>query len=174
VKRGGPIQRRTPLKAKTPLRSRTPIRQTKPRSRSAKSWRVRLDNLYSLRIRARDGACLRCGQGPGDPSNRLQCMHIVSRGAHRIRWDDDNGLTGCSRCHRYLTWHPAEKALWEVSLIGEAKYWELHRRAAGVSDDGQRTPPQKIDYEAIEKRLTETPPEPLTGPDGRPIVPPRV
>jgi hypothetical protein len=165
VKRSGPLKRKTPLRSRTPLRARTPLRSRKPlrsntgaharsagRSRRPRTGRRatkrKLDRLFSLRIRKRDRRCLRCGT-----RERLQCSHIVSRAADRVRWDDRNALTLCARCHMALTYHPAEKALFEVSIVGEEVYWSLHREGVDYS--------YKVDLEAVLDRLTTTKPVPI-------------
>lgn len=55
------------------------------------------DTTFSRIIRHKN-ACDRC-------SSRafLQCAHIISRNYHGTRWDEENAMCLCSKCH--LWWH---------------------------------------------------------------------
>lgn len=86
----------------------------KPEKRVKKKRRVKTvrqkkgdlaDKLFSLLIR-RVGICqlagkdkIRCGGG-------LQCMHIVTRGIKRLRWDTANAICGCAGHHVFYTHNP--------------------------------------------------------------------
>ncbi len=66
------------------------------------------DKLIGEIIRAR-GACERCGK-----TSSLQDAHIIGRAKSlAIRWDEENHLCLCVRCHLYW-WHkqPLEAAQW--------------------------------------------------------------
>lgn len=81
------------------------------------------DQAFSRYIRERDGACQRCAERDG-----LQCAHIVSRRYRVTRWDEDNAMALCMRCHVYFTHRPLE---WENFIDAEWDYFwfELRKRA---------------------------------------------
>lgn len=57
-----------------------------------KSLLKRADEVFSLKIRARDGHC----QFPGCQStNTLQCSHYIGRATKSTRFDEDNCITLC-------------------------------------------------------------------------------
>lgn len=57
------------------------------------SIKKKLDKLFSEKVR-RIGFCQHCGS-----NNNLQCAHIFSRRNLSIRWDDENAVCLCYRCH---------------------------------------------------------------------------
>lgn len=71
--------------------------------------------------KAKDGKCARCGHAVG-----LQAMHVFPKGRYpHMRFDLDNGIPGCSGCHRLLTNdHEAHKNL-AISYLGEPVYERL-------------------------------------------------
>lgn len=83
-------------------------------SKTAANKRVRsgqmrsLDNVFSRIIRARDGRCLHCGA-----TESLQCSHVLPRTYFSVRWEEDNAITLCYRCHLQW-WHkyPHEAVEW--------------------------------------------------------------
>lgn len=83
-----------------------------------------LDVLYSKIIRARDGKCLHCGK-----TESLQCSHVLPRTFMSVRWDLDNAITLCFRCHIYW-WHkyPHEAVAWYDTLY-PGRYEDLRRVA---------------------------------------------
>jgi len=56
----------------------------------------KLDTRFSRFIRNRDGKCLHC-----DSTENLQNAHIFTRKDKSVRWDEDNCITLCYRCHFY-------------------------------------------------------------------------
>lgn len=101
------------------------IEQAKQMIRAKRKGRKRtVDNLFSKVVRARDGRCLKCGT-----VEKLQCSHVLPRTHLSIRWDLDNAITLCYRCHIYW-WHKnvLEAARWfEETFPGRAD--ELRRKA---------------------------------------------
>ena len=69
--------------------------------------RAEADRRFSLFIRARDGKCMRCGATEG-----LQCAHIISRRYLATRWNDENAIAFCLRCHKWQTERPLEGEEW--------------------------------------------------------------
>lgn len=59
----------------------------------------------------------------------LQWAHIIPRGYHSTRWDEDNAFCLCSSCHMYYTYHPIEWEEFVIRKIGKIKYQELKFRA---------------------------------------------
>ena len=62
------------------------------------------DRLFSLLIREA-GKCFKC-----QSTYHLQCAHIISRTYKAIRYNPDNALCLCQKCHFYYTYHYIE---WE-------------------------------------------------------------
>lgn len=79
------------------------------RQASKKKGRKRsMDNIVSVFVRQRDGKCLHCGS-----TNNLQCSHTIPRTYLLVRYDLDNCITLCYRCHMFW-WHkhPIEAGRW--------------------------------------------------------------
>ncbi len=57
------------------------------------------DMAWSREVRDREGN--RCQLGfTGCLISPAQGMHIIGRGHKELRWDIDNGISGCSFCHK--------------------------------------------------------------------------
>lgn len=101
------------------------------------------DNLFSQYIRARDRVCQKCGT-----DQKLQCSHIKSRAIKSIRYNDDNAMALCLRCHIYW-WHkePLEASEW------------MHKKFPGRYDRICKAQLEgigkKIDYDAVKSELHE-------------------
>lgn len=77
------------------------------------------DRLASKLVRSR-GHCERCGS-----TFLLEAAHIVPRRYEHTRFDPDNLLCLCKRCHVFFTGHPKDfrayvgpdrwRALWDVA-----------------------------------------------------------
>lgn len=82
------------------------VKRVKSKSKSA--LKRLADKLFSEQVRG-IGFCqfefafpkVKCSQ-------TLQCMHIIGRANHRLRWDRKNAVCGCSGHHMYFTSHPSE------------------------------------------------------------------
>jgi len=72
--------------------------------RTPKSVKASCDKIFSKIIRSK-GACERCGG-----VDNLQCAHIYSRKFGSVRFDEDNALCLCAKCHRWGHDHPLEFA----------------------------------------------------------------
>lgn len=75
----------------------------------------KLDALFSLRVRERDGVCLVCGK-----TENLQCAHLISRTYKHLRWDERNAITLCYKHH--IHWahkEPLEFAAWVEEKLPE-------------------------------------------------------
>lgn len=65
------------------------------------------DKLFSELVRSR-GKCEHCGK-----TTSLQCAHIISRTNKHLRWNEDNALSLCVRCHLYWSHrNPLEFTKW--------------------------------------------------------------
>jgi len=99
------------------------------------------DVLFSEIIRSQ-GECEVCGK-----TENLQCSHVLSRRHLHTRWDLDNALCLCVRCHLY--WQhkePHEFVRWFDDKFGGDLYAELKKRSNSTD---------KIDYEAKYKFLKD-------------------
>lgn len=136
--------KRTPLRRKTPLnraKAFAPV-AAKPKRKAPRKRppMKRCDDLARAICKARG----RCEGRPGHVcAGALQWCHVIGRGDHWVRHDEDNALLMCQREHVYFTHRHTE---W-VEFVGVERYMELHRRAfAGLR--------QKIDWRAREAALT--------------------
>ena len=99
------LTRSTPLR-RTPFKRKPAPKKSKPRSAEH-----RADDLFSLRIRARDGhRCRRCGSGW-----RLDAAHVIRRGFHAVRWVEENAVALCRGCHDYMGAHEFEWLAWCIA-----------------------------------------------------------
>lgn len=68
------------------------------------------DKLARQFVLDRDAwTCQRCGSGGAGVA---QWAHILSRSALAIRWDPDNSLVLCARCHQFFTLRPIDWQDW--------------------------------------------------------------
>lgn len=92
-----------------------------------KSERKKLDEanlkLWSLCVRARDKTCRNCNS-----NYHLQGHHIVTRQYKLSRYNIDNGLTLCRRCHFPEHVNPERFRDMILNIIGEEKYLELKKK----------------------------------------------
>lgn len=65
----------------------------------------------------------------GERGDALQAAHIISRNYYATRFDLDNGLALCQRCHKRWTMQPVEWFLTVVETIGLSAYVDLCHRA---------------------------------------------
>lgn len=103
-----------------------------------------LDKLWSIKIRERDGKCLKCGN-----TSSLQAAHILSRKNLNIRFDLENGLTLCIRCHLYWAHkEPIEFTKWVEYHLGKKKVDELYKKSQEIKHGGfSREELEKIEEE---------------------------
>lgn len=110
---------------------------TKTRKKKLKIWSTRTaDDKHSLHIRARDKRCLRC-----KGIENLTSSHFWSKGCTNTRFDDENCITLCYRCHYgaytltqdgFQGWEYEKSGDYQVFMktwLGEEKYKELEKRA---------------------------------------------
>lgn len=87
----------------------------------------RLDNLWSLAIRKRDNCCVICGEREG-----LQSAHIFVRDNRNTRWDLNNGITLCTKCHSWGHVEPNEFTRFIKNQIGIDAYKKLEQKALSI------------------------------------------
>lgn len=94
----------------------------------------KMDSLFSEIVRSQ-GVCDKCGT-----TRNLQCAHVKSRKYLQTRWDFENSLCLCVKCHLYWAHkEPHEFVRWFDEKFGGNLYDELTRRAKKI---------KKFDYEA--------------------------
>lgn len=106
-----------------------------------------LDKLASQVVRSK-GKCEICGKREG-----IQCAHIFSRRNLNTRWDLDNLMCLCYRCHIHFA-HKEPMLFAEAvkEKLGEDKYKKLRQRAE-MSGKGLDLAAIKLALEQKYKRL---------------------
>lgn len=110
--------KRTPLKRKTPLhttqhpllisRGRKPRQERSHNRLHGRIRRDRLDYLFSIYIRHRDGwSCQRCGRHYGRKDRGLHNSHFIGRANMATRFDPNNCMALCYGCHQIYETHKA-------------------------------------------------------------------
>lgn len=76
-------------------------RKTKKRRKLTYAQKMDRDllKLWAEVVKTRDGKCLKCGA-----TEDLHAHHLISRRKKNVRYEPDNGITLCYRCHFYW-WH---------------------------------------------------------------------
>lgn len=92
------------------------------------SLKRKLDKEVSRIVRAR-GNCAKCGETEFE---KLQAAHIFSRSNHAVRFDLDNVVCLCSRCHWWGHKNPVLFGEFVIEYLGELKYEALKQRALAI------------------------------------------
>lgn len=104
-----------------------------------------LDKLWSIKVKERDCKCLKCGK-----KTDLQAAHIFPRTKINTRFDINNGITLCKRCHLYWAHkNPVEFTVWIEYKLGEKKFNELYKKSKKIKAGGF----SKRELEDIETKL---------------------
>lgn len=82
------------------------------------------DVLWSKCVRARHRTCRICGS-----DYRLQAHHIRSRSHSSTRYDLENGMALCSRCHIIQKFNPEKFQDSVIEVIGQAEYERLKKKS---------------------------------------------
>lgn len=91
---------------------------------SRKAVIKRLDDIFSLYVRARDkNICFVCGKRP--PEVVMQCGHLITRGSHSTRWDDANAHAQCRGCNFSHEHRPEHYTTAYINKWGLAAYENL-------------------------------------------------
>lgn len=84
---------------------------------------AKLDRVFSLYIRARDGACVQCGT-----TAQLTCGHVFSRVAFSTRWDEENAYGQCASHNMRHEFDPYPFLEYARERLGQQGYDDLHLR----------------------------------------------
>lgn len=124
------------------------IPQRKPKRKGKAFTNKSLDALWSKAIRRRDKKCQVC-----HATEHLQAHHIFSRNNYGLRWDLENGITLCAKCHLFGNASAHKSPLLFAEFLRELKgdkwYYEMITKAKktrGVKD---------VDKEAVYLLLKE-------------------
>jgi 5-methylcytosine-specific restriction endonuclease McrA len=93
-----------------------------------KQRRDKVDDVFSKVIRQRDGyTCRACGKSRAETV--IQCSHIYSRRHKATRWDLDNAVALCFKCH--MDWHsnPTEARKLALTWMSGKQLAALRRKA---------------------------------------------
>jgi hypothetical protein len=90
-----------------------------------------LDKLFSEWIRLRDeaGRCRICEVRPVEV-----CYHIIPRGAHSIRWSEDNAWGACGRCNSAEQQNRPHYKDLHRQIMGDVAYAQLVARSREIAD----------------------------------------
>ena len=101
----------------------------------------KMDVLFSKIVRDQ-GVCDKCGG-----HDNLQCAHVISRKYLQTRWDLENALCLCVKCHLYWAHkEPHEFVRWFDDKFGGKLYDELEKRSKKIAS---------VDYEYEYERLKD-------------------
>lgn len=103
---------------------RKPKVKKRRKKNELRAIKARLDKLFSLYIRLRDGyTCKVCGS-----RDRPQCGHIFSRVSLSTRWDDSNAVCQCASCNMRHEFDPYPLNNWYITQYGKEKWDDLYRQ----------------------------------------------
>lgn len=121
------------------------------------------DKWFSLYIRYRDDfTCQRCFAQYELSENMLDCSHFYSRAKKSVRFDPDNAVTLCKRCHMYFdghtmfrqTSHKKEHENFMLTRLGERRFNSLFARAHMPSRIDEKLVAMRFEAE-VKKMKTE-------------------
>lgn len=103
------------------MRKKTKIKQLKDE----------LEELWKLICLKRDNfTCQYCGN-----KKDLQVHHIISRSNMNTKFDIENGITLCKKCHTKISVNPTSRTefmIWYIKKFGIEKLEELQKRAREI------------------------------------------
>ena len=114
-----------------------------------------LDKIWSKLVRDRDGTCVHCGRFP------VQAHHIFGRGYKSTRWNLDNGISLCYKCHMFWAHSKYEEFRdWIIETIGEEKYLSLKEQSqviwTGTLQEEEETLIKTISIQNNRNQLEQT------------------
>jgi hypothetical protein len=127
------------------------MKKRKPKKPKRSTIIKRMDRLFSAVIHKRDeNTCQMCGATTG----KMDTSHIYSRRCSALRWDIQNAVLKCVRCHKYgnLAWHqsPLSAALRFIRKFpGRADYLKSFEQNGLLIKDW--TIPELLFHEAFLK-----------------------
>ena len=102
----------------------------------------RLDKLWGEIIKAKDGhKCQKCGNAA-----YLNAHHIVGRSNYKVRWEVENGITLCPKCHFWIEQHAHAGNEFLERTIGKVKLDFLENMSGKLNQC-------KIEFDIIKKVL---------------------
>lgn len=82
-----------------------------PKTITSKKELKELDLTWKLKVKQRDNyTCQICGKKI--EKKNCHAHHIIPKGVKLTRWDIDNGITLCYRCHKVGLFSPHMNAIW--------------------------------------------------------------
>lgn len=85
-----------------------------------------------------DHTCEHCHvQIPEGQRQASHCAHIHGRKSQATRYDPDNALNLCAKCHREFTDHPTDFAHWLQEYLGEGHLDILREKAHSIKKWGK-------------------------------------
>lgn len=115
-----------PMRDVTPLPKQGPkVKVKKPTAKPRSHWAKRADRLWGELIHLRDKRCQFCGKGDG----KLDAHHICVRTFKATRWEPDNGILVCFRCHQDVAHGDPFTAVLHYERLRGDRYRELRELA---------------------------------------------
>lgn len=98
--------------------------------KSISALKKALDKEFGRIVRAR-GMCAKCQKGAEEVG--LQCAHIFSRKNMSVRWDFENALSLCWRCHfHWAHKEPIQFYEFVEEYLGVVRFAQLKFRAKQI------------------------------------------
>lgn len=104
--------------------------ERKERNKKDKEWSIAIRNMF-------DNKCAHCGS-----KIKLNACHIIPREIHQFRYDLENGIALCPRCHKFsYEWsahhNPFAFHVWFMEYHPEQflrllNKWKLHEEFKGL------------------------------------------
>jgi predicted restriction endonuclease len=83
------------------------------------------DIIWKKAVKVRDlYRCQICGVQYKEGDKGLHSHHIIPRQFENYRWDVDNGLSLCFRCHKVGKFSPHQNAIWFSQWLKSSKPWQ--------------------------------------------------
>lgn len=101
------------------------VKVKKPAAKPRSYWSKRADRLWGELIHLRDKRCQFCGKGDG----KLDAHHICVRTFKATRWEPDNGILVCFRCHQDVAHGDPFTAVLHYERLRGDRYRELRELA---------------------------------------------
>jgi len=95
-----------------------------------RGWNKKCLALWAKIVKLRDGGkCLHCGS-----IKFLNSHHLVAKENYRTRYELDNGVTLCVKCHKYdrrksAHGNPVWFAFWAIEVVGEDRLKRVNKIA---------------------------------------------
>lgn len=115
-----------PMRDVTPIPKQGPkVKVKKPAAKPRTYWAKRADRLWGELIHLRDRCCQFCGKRDG----KLDAHHICVRTFKATRFEPDNGILLCFRCHQDIAHGDPFTAVLHYERLRGDRYRELREQA---------------------------------------------